>query len=345
MVAQNRQFRSDILFILKKRSQHYGGAALSSGLANSIEMLVKMLRYNSIDALAKEVIDNNCIDRLVSLCRPRVVVIEALWVVPEKLALLKKLHPKTQWVVRLHSKLPFLAGEGIAIEWIKAMTEAYPAVEVAANNRAMQQDLARLTGRPIRYLPNHYAIELRRPIRRTDKTAVNVSCFGAIRPLKNQLIQAVAAIAYADAIGQKLRFHINATRVEGNGNSALRNIQALFVDSRRHELVEHEWLAHSDFKRMICTEIDLGLQTSYTESFNIVAADHIDCAVPVVVSDEVTFVDSSFVADPNSVLSIMRTMDRALRSQTGPRRNARLLQEANDASESVWKAAFNWDRN
>lgn len=344
MPCSDNKFRSDILFILKKRCRHYGGLSLSSGLANSIEMLVKMLRANSIDALSKEVIDNNCIDRLVTMCRPRVVVIEALWVVPSKLELLKRLHPNTQWIVRLHSNLPFIAGEGIAIEWITAMAKMHPKVEVAANNLTMCRDLSTLLNVPIRYLPNHYAVELKRPHRRTECGVINISCFGAIRPLKNQLIQAVAAIAYANMTGQRLRFHINSTRIEGNGVAVLKNIRALFPEGDKHSLVEHQWLSHSDFKKMICTEIDLGMQLSYTETFNIVAADHVDCGVPVVVSDEILFVDSSFKTDPNSTLAIIRTIGRALSSQTGSRRNRRLLQTVNDAAESAWKAAFNWDR-
>jgi glycosyltransferase involved in cell wall biosynthesis len=307
-------------------------------------MLVKMLRANSIDALSKEVIDNNCIDRLVTMCRPRVVVIEALWVVPSKLELLKRLHPNTQWIVRLHSNLPFIAGEGIAIEWITAMAKMFPKVEVAANNQAMCRDLSNLLDVPIRYLPNHYAVEMKRPLKCNERGVIDISCFGAIRPLKNQLIQAVAAITYADMTKQKLRFHINGTRVESNGNAVLKNIRALFPDDSKHSLIEHAWLDYGDFKKLISTEIDLGMQLSYTETFNIVAADHIDCGVPVVVSDEVLFVDSSFKTDPNSTLAIIRTIGRALSSDTGARRNRRLLQKSNDAAEEIWKTAFNWDR-
>jgi hypothetical protein len=86
------------------------------------------------------------------------------------------------------------------------------------------------------------------------------------------------------------------------------------------------------------------MQLSYTETYNIVAADHIDCGVPVVVSDEILFVDSSFKADPNSTTAIVRAIGRAMLSETGPRRNRRLLQKSNDAAEEAWKTAFEWDR-
>lgn len=331
------KFCTDILFILKRRLPHYSTNQFSSGLANSISMLVKMLRANSVDAIAREVVDNNAIDSLVSLYKPRVVVIEALWVVPEKLALLKRLHPNTQWVVRLHSKIPFIAGEGMAMTWIAKMAMLWPQVELAANNRVMQGDMETLYKKPILYLPNHYDVEILRTGQRCGDNMINVSCFGAIRPLKNQLLQAVAAILYADNENKKLRFHINATRIEGLGCSILKNIRALFPSSSRHQLVEHGWLGHEQFKELIRHEIDIGLQVSYSETYNIVAADHVDCRVPVVVSSEIDFVDPSFVADPNSVTSIISKIRLAMRSANGTRKNARRLQRANESAVFAWK--------
>lgn len=340
-----KHFKLDIIFILKQRSLHYSNSSLSSGLANSIQMLVRMLRSNSVDAQAVEVVDNNAIDRLVTVLRPRVVIIEALWVVPEKLALLKRLHPDVRWIVRLHSKLPFIASEGMAMRWIGDIVALRPHVELAANSTTMCHDLRVSQHANVIYLPNHYEVDLKHrfpKVQSTDGT-INVSCFGAIRPLKNQLLQAVAAICYADENYLSLRFHINSTRVEGSGESVLKNIRALFSSSSRHQLVEHKWLDHHAFKRLIRDEIDIGLQVSYSETYNIVAADHIDCGVPVVVSDEILFVDPAFVADPNSVPSIICAMEKAKASCWGKRRNTRLLQQSNEDARAAWERAFDWD--
>lgn len=338
-------YKSDILFILKQRSLHYSNSSLSSGLANSIRMLVKMLRSNSVDAVAVEVVDNNSIDRLVTVLRPRVVIIEALWVVPEKLRLLKRLHPEVRWIVRLHSKLPFIASEGMAMQWIADIAALQAHVELAANSVAMCHDLRVSQHVNVIYLPNHYEVDLKHRLPKVQSSdgTISVSCFGAIRPLKNQLLQAVAALRYADENYLSLRFHINSTRVEGSGESVLKNIRALFTSSSRHQLVEHAWLPHADFKAFIREKIDLGLQVSYSETYNIVTADHIDCGVPVVVSDEITFVDRAFVADPNSVLSIVCAMEKALSSCVGKRRNTRLLQQSNEDARVAWERAFDWD--
>jgi hypothetical protein len=54
---------------------------------------------------------------------------------------------------------------------------------------------------------------------------LDVACFGAIRPLKNQLMQGVSAIRCAESIHKTLRFHINASRAEQKGDNVLKNLR------------------------------------------------------------------------------------------------------------------------
>lgn len=331
------RYKTDAVFILKERIAHYGGH-LSSGLANSIAMLVKMLRSNSVDAVVSEVVDGNCIDRVVTLCRPRVAIIEALWATPDKLKQLARLHPSITWIVRIHSDLPFISGEGMAMKWIGEIAALYQRVQLATNSREMHISLNDLYDCPVLYLPNYYDVEVRFGNKKPNGY-LDVSCFGAIRPLKNQLIQAVAAILYADTIDRPLRFHINASRIE-HGDSILKNLRSVFADQQHHELVEHGWLSHKEFKKLIRAEIDLGMQVSYSETYNIVSADHIDCGVPMVTSSEVEIVDYLFHANPNSVRSIVCAMEKALKLPGATRKNTRQLQRSNVASEAVWRAMF-----
>ena len=112
-----------VLFILKRKDnynherdgKHVG---LSTGLFNSASFVSDMLNDNGIDSAMEVAVDNNCIDRLVSKHKPTFVVIEALWVVPQKFEVLQKLHPDVTWILRLHSEMPFMAGEGMAMNWI-----------------------------------------------------------------------------------------------------------------------------------------------------------------------------------------------------------------------------------
>jgi hypothetical protein len=139
---------------------------------------------------------------------------------------------------------------------------------------------------------------------------LNVGCFGAIRPMKNHLQQALASVMLVSELGLKLRFHVNAL-TEQRGDNALKNIRALMAQTG-HELVLHSWYKHADFLQLI-KQMDIGLQVSLTESFNIVAADFVHQDVPIVVSPDISWASQLYTANPNCAESIKRRMLFALR--------------------------------
>lgn len=302
-----------ILFILKKREKSWGNSysnniyreTYSSGLLNSAKFvndLIKNLEYNSE---LVEVTDNNNIDSVVTKYKPTHVIIEALWVIPSKFEILTKLHPNVKWIIRLHSEIPFIANEGIAINWLYEYLK-FPNISIACNSKRIKQNLEKLTNKEILYLPNYYPInELKISFKHnSNKNEINIGCFGAIRPLKNQLTQAVAAIQFADKINKKLNFHINGTRIEGSSDdSILKNIKSLFNNSK-HDLIEHSWLCHKDFLKLVST-MDIGLQVSFSETYNIIAADFITAGIPIVTSSEVKIVNNLYHAECTSIQSIM----------------------------------------
>jgi hypothetical protein len=110
-----------ILFILKQRNIYSDGGYtnVDSGLQNSARFVNDMLVKNKVNSTLVQVVDNNEIDKYCTIHKPDVVIIEAIWVVPSKFEVLKKLHPNITWIIRLHSELPFLANEGVAMEWLK----------------------------------------------------------------------------------------------------------------------------------------------------------------------------------------------------------------------------------
>ena len=302
-----------VLFILKKRqTSHTGYTSVSSGLLNSAKFVSDMLNKNGIESHLVEVNDNNCIDREVTKFKPTHVIIEALWVVPQKFEVLTKLHPNVQWIIRLHSDISFLANEGIAIEWIYEYLK-YDNVKVSSNDSETNFNFELLTNREFVYLPNYYPVGFfnRNKPKPDTKKVINVGCFGAVRPLKNQLIQAVAAIDYADTYGKKLKFHINTQRIEGRGEPVLKNLRALFENNPKHELVEHGWLSHDEFIDLVQT-MDIGLQVSFTETFNFVSADFVNNNIPVVTSNEVEWVSPIYFANPSKANSIVSRMRRAI---------------------------------
>jgi hypothetical protein len=191
-----------ILFVLKKR-EDFKSNPISTGLYNSANFVNEMLVKNGINSKLVVVVDNNCIDREVTQFRPDIVIIEAVWVVPEKFHILQKLHPKVKWIVRIHSDMPFMACEGVAMDWILDYVR-FDNVRVSPNSPKMVYDVETICvgkygvlDKEIVYLPNYYPTSLKAPKAiDADKPWVDVSSFGAIRPLKNQLLQIVAAVDF-----------------------------------------------------------------------------------------------------------------------------------------------------
>ena len=303
-----------ILFILKRREDyshtlHTHG--LSTGLLNSATYVQEMLVKAGIDAVLEVAIDNNCIDRLVTLHKPDVVILEALWVVPSKFDILIKLHPTVEWIIRLHSEMPFMANEGIAMEWMYGYTQ-YPNVNIGVNAPRMLEEVRKYLmiankwengeeNARVIYMPNYYPIATKTKKLKKNKYWIDVGCFGAVRPLKNHLVQAIAAIKFAHRINKQLRFHINAGRIEMKGEPVLHNLQGLFesLNDYGHQLVLHDWMDREAFIAL-CAQMDLGMQVSFSETFNIVGADFISQGVPIVGSSEIPWSSSLFNADPTS---------------------------------------------
>lgn len=302
-----------VLFLLKRRPDFnpliHTKIGLSTGLYNSANFMNEMLNESGIESALEVCIDNNNIDRYVSQYRPKIVIIEALWVVPPKFLVLSKLHKNVKWIIRLHSDMPFIASEGPAIEWITDYAR-HPNIIIAANSPRMLKEIRFLLSHAFNwsiekihekviYLPNYYPHHFKNKVLDLNKHHIDVSCFSAIRPLKNQLLQAFAALQLADSINKKLKFHINSGRIEMKGEPVLRNLQGLFqsLADKGHELISHEWRPREEFLEL-CGKMDVGMQVSFNETFNIVAADHISQGIPVVSSTEVPWAEPMFCANP-----------------------------------------------
>lgn len=339
-----------VLFVVKKR-QEYGSdydcgyscgySDTLGGLYNSAFFVAEMLRKHGVAVKVAQVTDNNDIDREVTLFRPNAVIIEALWVVPEKFEILTELHPSVNWVVRIHSEIPFLAMEGMATDWIVRYAQIEN-VSLACNSLRATEDVRIIVREhfeddsKVSYLPNWYSsapLDFKKPAH----SWLNIGCFGAIRPFKNQLIQAIAAMEFADRKRQVLYFHVNATRCEQQGDNVLKNLRALFSGTD-HKLVEHVWENHDHFMRTM-SQMDASMTVSFSETFNIVSADAVVCRVPLVVSPEVSWASSVCFADTNSTESIVATLGKVTSHPSkwwSVRTNLRNLAKYDSASARTW---------
>ena len=250
---------------------------LSTGLKTSAQFVVDMLLLEGIRAKLVEATDQNGVQALVTKYQPARVILEAIWVTPAKMQELIAANPKVKWTVRVHSEMTFLANEGMAIMWLDAYLKM--GVEIAFNSPEAAQDFDVIGAAS--YLPNYYP--LRKPRRGNPPCEeLNIGCFGSIRPLKNQLVQALAAVRFAQTHRKRLTFHMNGVRIEQSGAN--------------NELI---------------AEMDICLQVSLTESFNIVSADAVSMGVPLVGSAAIKWLPTRSQALVDSVEDIVAAMNRA----------------------------------
>ena len=343
------------LFILKRREDYstdipnFNALTVTTGMYNSAKFVNDMLIESGIMSDVVVVTDNNDIDREVTRFRPTHVFIEGLWVVPSKFKQLKPLHPTVTWVVRCHSEMPFLAQEGVALDWIADYVRG--GVFVSSNspriNRELQIIVSGFLNKSIEdvealvpLLMNYYEVSsFRRPCYFKDDV-LDIGCFGAVRPMKNHLMQAVAAYDFARSHGRGLRFHINAGRIEMNGNNPLKNLRALFKNLVDAELVEHPWMSHEDFLHVL-KHVDIAMQVSFSETYNIVTADAITVGTPVLTSAEVPFVYPIY-ADPTSTVDITRKLHEVWTNrQVYTAINKEYLKRYSASARSSWLGYLN----
>jgi hypothetical protein len=307
-----------ILFICKKRITDYGEMA-SSGLINSARMVAAELELQGHVCKLEDVIDGNDIDRVCHAFKPTHVILEAFWCPPDKLLELRSLYPKVTWTVRNHSKIPFLAGEGIAMQWAYAYQRGQPTNYMLSSNSVEGVSDFNKLRIPTKYTPNIYNTKIQCPPLLPERKTLHVGLFGAIRLLKNHMEQVVAALDAANRLGRVLVLHINVGRQEMQGSEPLKNIRAIFSEhgtTQKSHLVCHDWMSHNEFLGVI-TGMDIGLQVSYTETFNIVAADFVAMGVPVIGSPDISWLPKRGKADPNSAEDITHKMLRVLAEDRG----------------------------
>lgn len=278
-----------ILFILKQRfyskNNSYGLINSSNHVANYLETIGNQCKVVSV-------IDGNSIDKEVYQYKPDIVIIEALWCTGDKLKELIEIkrYAKIKWIVRVHSDIGFLAAETMATKYINDYIDLKKSnLYVSMNNYQFNKHISNAMQQNFLYLPNIITIKDKLDIKKhKHKNHIDVACFGSLRIMKNQCYQALCAMEMANRLGKKLKFHITVDINMNESNNrfpVLKNLEEIFRNSR-HELVKHEWLENENFQKLI-KHMDIGLQLSYTESFNIVAADFVNANIPIVVSDAI----------------------------------------------------------
>jgi hypothetical protein len=322
----------------------------NSGLFNSCAFVVDMLNASGMPARLIQVGNEQAIRKAITSVEPSDVIFEAFFVIPALVNALSAENPCIRFFVRNHSELAFLAYDSNALGWMADYLRN-PHMHISSNSARSTLDLRHVAksyqphwddetiAQRVRLLPNYHPTQAPLPRVPSPFGTLNVGCFGAFRPLKNQLLQAICAIEVARRMGRRLRFHINGSRVEHRSSGVLKNIRALFANSSNSELVEHEWLPRSQFLDL-ARRMDIGMQVSISETFNIITADFVQNDIPVLGSHEIPWLDRRVQADPASGRDIIHKMMIALRADSITCRNREGLLRYNANSREAWLSVF-----
>lgn len=292
-----------------------------------------------------QVDSENAISDYIENYRPNYCFIEAIWVSPEKINELTSLYPNVIFIIRIHSMTPFLAVEGNAFAWIYSysnMAKIKNNFSIACNSRNMCEDIFSSYGYYPAYMPNIYYPNVNvspdQFYGRQDRDKnLHIGCFGALRILKNHTQQAIWAIEFANKNKKKLYFHINVPEYEQlEGSPILNNLRSIFSGGN-HILVEHDWYSHEQFLELVKT-MDFGMQISFTETFNIVAADFVHCNIPIVTSKDIPFINRFHKVDLNDKSDVMWAMWWAHKGRLARvhKLNNLLLESHNEKATEIW---------
>ena len=222
------------------------------------------------------------------------VVIEAPWVPTSSLAAIVMRLPAVHWIVRTHSQLAFLQADRRAFENVRQglkLQEEAPNFSMAANARQLCEFIEVGYRSRCLYLPNLYDHE-RVDVRRYHQVSrrVRAASYGALRPGKNHLTAAGAALLAARELGKDLEFHFNTNRdYIAIGSS----IHELLDELPGVRVVEDPWSDWPSFRHKIAG-MDVVFALSHTESFCLTAADAVAEGVPVVASAQIEWIPRGY---------------------------------------------------
>lgn len=302
--------RTHVLLVFRNLSKpSANGSAIGLGV-NALHS-VRVLRRAGVEVDATAAGEPPDVHRALA-ARPTVThcVLEAPWV--SRAPMLELLHtfPHVHFLVRSHSQIAFLQVEPWAIQLLRellVLQENFLNLTVAANSLELKHFFETAYGGHTLYLPNVYDFERahRRRGREHDHRLLRVGSFGALRLLKNHTTAAAAALMLARKRDCDLEFSVSVENDTMGGGAVLDALRKMFTGLRWARLVEHPWQDWASFRRTV-GGMDLCLQVSMTETFNVTTADAVAEGVPSVVSPTIEWAPDYWKADPDRLDDIVR---------------------------------------
>jgi hypothetical protein len=325
-----------------------GGAVSHVGLGITAAYTEKTLRENGIwaetwavkspEALAERVRRTHLTAVSRGDVRPTHVILSAPWILTDDIARMANEFPDVQFVIVSHSCVGFLSADPHAIRLLRETADLQLAthnVFVGGNSRKFTDWAREAWGVNAVCLPNLYNLTESFPRRsRWGGTALRLGLFGANRPLKNLLSAVAATVELVARLKLPTALYVSSGRTEGG---SFRALDEMTEDIPLLTVHQTGWLPWPRFRRLVRT-MDLVLQVSYTESFNVVTADAIAEGVPVVGSDAIEWLPEHWQARADEPRDITAVAERLLRDPSAP-------EDGRDALEAyVERGLVSWKR-
>jgi hypothetical protein len=270
------------------------------------------------------------------------VIIEAPFLSTNDVEHLLTRYPMMHFLVRVHSNVGFLQVEARAIRLIRehiALQESHANFTLSSNAQALTDFLVEAYSSQVLYLPNLYDLDRgSRPNHRERgfHSPLKIGCFGARRLLKNHPSGIAASLLIARAMDVDVKIYVNVNREEhGRG---LDWVYRHLTDGVPYaQIVEVPWSDWPAFRRVIA-EMDLCMQVSSSETFNLVSADAAAEGVPSVVSEAIEWVPDHWKAKIDSVSDIARVGVSLINDRNAPTDGLRALEATQRDATDRWLA-------
>lgn len=273
------------------------------------------------------------------------VVISAPWIRTDELVRLIRMFPMVEFAVNCHSNVGFLQADSNGVRLLREYIDVEQGnlnFRIGGNSAKFNRWLREAYQAPSLYLPNMYYLDYSHRIRPSyyDGGVLRIGAFGAIRPQKNLMSAAGAALVLANEIKADVEFWISSGRAEGGGHTILNAIREMLVGVPGIKLMEFQWKSWSLFRDTL-RRMHLLYQVSYTESFNMVTADGIAEGIPSVVSEAIDWVPRSWQANVDDVDEMARVGRHLLYDRHAASDGLKSLEHHNSHAFRAWMTALN----
>ncbi len=269
------------------------------------------------------------------------VVISAPWIPVVQLNRLVLRFPHVQWTVNCHSNVGFLQADTNGVQLLRKYIEYQKGslnFSVSGNSRKFVRWMRESYSVEAQYLPNLYhltsTVNTHKPT--YSGGTLRLGCFGATRPQKNLMSAGGAALLLKAWLNCDVELWLSAGRTEGGGNTILNAVKAMLENKPGVKIVFNNWATWPQFRECVST-MNLLIQPSYTESFNMVTADGIAEGVPSVVSDAIEWAPDHWKAKMDDVNDIARVGRQLLYDPRAPYDGLVALEQHNRDGYEVWE--------